>query len=65
MNDTLKTAPHKNAFCVWLAFSLDSIVDILSGEMGEISNFYNFPPRMSIFGTHIPPIINIQAAKFH
>ena len=33
--------------------------------MGEISNFYNFPPRMLIFGTHMPPAVSMHAAKFH
>ena len=33
--------------------------------MGEISNFYNFAPRMLIFGTHMPPSVTIQAAKLH
>ena len=32
--------------------------------MGEISNFYNFSPRLFIFVTHISPIITIHAAKF-
>ena len=32
--------------------------------MGEISNFYNFSHRLLIFGTHIPPITTIHAAKF-
>ena len=35
------------------------------GAMGEISNFYNFSPRMLVFGTHITPIITIHAVKFH
>ena len=38
---------------------------ILRGAMGEISNFYNFPPRMFMFGTHIPPAVTMHAAKFH
>ena len=37
----------------------------LRGAMAEISNFYNFLPRLFIFGTHIPPIITIHAAKCH
>ena len=37
----------------------------LSGAMGEISNFYNFSPRLFIFGTHIPPILTIHVAKFN
>ena len=36
----------------------------LRGAVGEIWNFYNFSARMLIFGTHIPPIITIHAAKF-
>ena len=35
------------------------------GAIGEICNFYNFPPRMLIFGTHIPPVVTMHAAKFH
>ena len=37
----------------------------LRWAMGEISNLYIFPPRLFIFGTQIPPIITIHAAKFH
>ena len=37
----------------------------LRGTMGEISNFYNYPPRMLIFGTHMPPAVTMHAAKFH
>ena len=33
--------------------------------MGEISNFYNFPPKMLIFGTLMPPAVTMHAAKFH
>ena len=33
--------------------------------MGEISNFYNFPPRMLIFGTRMPPAETMHAAKFY
>ena len=33
--------------------------------MGEISNFYNFPPRMLIVDTHMPPAITMHAAKLH
>ena len=40
-------------------------ITIKGGAMGEISNFYNFSPRLFIFVTHIPPIITIHAAKFH
>ena len=39
--------------------------DDLRGAMGEISNFYNFSPRLLIFDTHIPPITAIHAATFH
>ena len=39
--------------------------DALRGAMGEISNFYNFLPRMLIFGTHMPPAVTMLAAKFH
>ena len=38
---------------------------ILRGAMGEFSNFYNFPPRMLMFGTHMPPAVTMHAAKFH
>ena len=38
---------------------------ILRGAMGEISNFYNCPPRMLIFGTLMPPAVTMHAAKFH
>ena len=41
----------------------DPELKTLKGAMGEISNFYNFSPRLFIFGTHIPPIISIHAAK--
>ena len=39
----------------------------LRGPMGEISNFYNFLPRMLIFGRpiHMPPSVRMHAAKFH
>ena len=37
----------------------------LRGAMGEISNFYNFSPRMPLFVTHVPPIITIHVVKFH
>ena len=33
--------------------------------MGEISNFYNLPPRFLIIGTHIPPIRDTNSSKFH
>ena len=33
--------------------------------MGEISNFYNFPTRMLIFGTHMPPTVTMHDAKSH
>ena len=39
-------------------------IQIVKRAMGEISNFYNVSPRLFIFGTHIPPIITIHAAKF-
>ena len=38
-------------------------IALLRGAMGEISNLYNFLPRLFIFGTRIPPIITIHAAK--
>ena len=41
-----------------------TVINRLRGEMGEISKFYNFSSRLFIFGTHIPPIIAIHAAKF-
>ena len=37
----------------------------IKGAMGEISNFYNFPPRMLVFGTHMPPAVTMHAAMFH
>ena len=44
---------------------LQRIIDIVFRLMGEISNFYNFSPRIFIFGSHIPPIITIHDANFH
>ena len=35
------------------------------GAMGDISNSYNFYLDCSFFGTSVPPIITIHAAKFH
>ena len=37
----------------------------LRGAMGEISNFYNFPPIMLFFGTHMHPAITMHSPKFH
>ena len=33
-------------------------------SMGEISNFYNSPPRMLIFSTLMPPAVTMHTAKF-
>ena len=55
-----------NNLLVLPKFKLNPTLSInnLRGAMGEISNFYNFTPRMFIFGTNIPPIITIREAKF-
>ena len=39
--------------------------EVFKGAMGEISNFYNFPPRMLIFDTLTPPAITMHARMFH
>ena len=38
-------------------------ISSFKGAMGEISNFYNLSPRLFMFGTHIPHMISIHAAK--
>ena len=34
------------------------------GATSEISNVYNLSARLTIFNTHIPPIITTQTSKF-
>ena len=44
---------------------LNKLANFLRGAMGEITNFYNLSPRLLMFGTHIPPVTTMNAAKFH
>ena len=52
----------KNYICCIMTMTL---LLVLRGAMGEISNFYNFLSRMLIFGTHMPPVVTKHVAKFH
>ena len=46
-------------------FIIQYLCQFKGGALGEISNFYNFPPRLLNCVTHIPPIITMHASKFH
>ena len=58
----LLMTPTISVFCLLHCISRICERRVLRGEMGEISNFYNFTPRMLIFGTHMPPAVTMRAA---
>ena len=35
---------------------------ILRGAVGEVFNFYSIPPRILIFGTHMPPAVTMHVS---
>ena len=57
-------APQKTKICK-RARKKYHYLESLREAICEISNFYNFPPRMLIFGTHMPPAVTMHASNYH